>query len=207
MSAFTLKWSVGSTTSTYGVDNISFKFVRMEGPVNRFGCIRYSQREVGRRFRYSHHRLVVLELDEAIARPPAKQNSDFPVEVALLSRNNVFDGLANDDDFSAGGHLTVYHTPDAEQVIEGAETLVSTEFWIHTEVDDNFVFNGMGVYFSRISEQPILFHYSKSAAGSRIARNTIRDSYQGCIILSSPARTMCWLKKISRSTLLGIALL
>jgi hypothetical protein len=137
--------TVGSTTSTYDVDNISFKFVHMEGLVT--GLVvsdivkekwaegseilitshslnwddQHVRKIVGIQDYMQDDGLVVLELDEAIARPPTQQNSDFPVEVALLSRNILFEGLPNDDDFSAGGHLTVYHTPDVEQVIEGAE--------------------------------------------------------------------------------------
>lgn len=35
------------------------------------------------------------------------------------------------------------------------------------------------------STQPILFHYSQSLAGSTIAKNSIRNSQHGCIVLSS----------------------
>jgi hypothetical protein len=43
--------------------------------------------------------------------------------VALLSRNIVFEGAIGEDEESDyhGGHLTVYHTPNVTQIIEGAE--------------------------------------------------------------------------------------
>ena len=62
---------------------------------------------------------VRIKLDSPIPRPMLSGDDNaFPVEVALLSRNIVFDTLDNNLD---GGHLTVYRTPNLKQVIEGVE--------------------------------------------------------------------------------------
>jgi hypothetical protein len=62
----------------------------------------------------------VLELDSSFIRPTTEtDNVDYAVEVALLSRNIVFEG-ANDDPLH-GAHLIVFHTPLIQQKIEGVE--------------------------------------------------------------------------------------
>ena len=66
--------------------------------------------------------LVKLELDSAILPPTTrKQSDDFAVEVALLSRNIRFEGDTDDPDSLLGAHFMVMHTPDVDQLIEGAE--------------------------------------------------------------------------------------
>lgn len=54
---------------------------------------------------------VVIVLDSAILRPiTEKDNPDFGVEVALLSRNFVFEGVKDDPNEFRGAHLIVFHT-------------------------------------------------------------------------------------------------
>jgi hypothetical protein len=67
---------------------------------------------------------VKLELDSAIVRPTTlKQSKEFAVEVALLSRNILFEGDTDDLDKLLGAHFMVMHTPTstARQLIEGIE--------------------------------------------------------------------------------------
>jgi hypothetical protein len=54
---------------------------------------------------------IVIKLDSAISMPLTYLDGDFPVEVALLSRNIVVDS----------GHLTVYRTPTVPQIITGVQ--------------------------------------------------------------------------------------
>jgi hypothetical protein len=138
--------TVGTTSTTYDVDDLSFKFVHMEGPVPGLvvGGEVKGKWATGSEILITSHTLhwndqmvrtivgledygddgqVLIELDTPIVRPPSQRSSDFPVEVALLSRNIVFEGGIGEDEESyyRGGHLTVYHTPNVEQIIEGAE--------------------------------------------------------------------------------------
>ena len=63
---------------------------------------------------------VRLDLDEAIVPPVTVQDGDgFAVEVALLSRNILFEGATDDPDSLLGGHLIVLHTPDVQQKLQG----------------------------------------------------------------------------------------
>lgn len=61
---------------------------------------------------------ATITLNEPIP-PTSATNSepDYPVEVALLSRNIVFEGA--DTDSASGGHLIVYHT-SRPQTLDGA---------------------------------------------------------------------------------------
>ena len=137
--------TVGSTDTTYDVDDLSFKFVHMDGPVT--GLVVEGIKEkwtTGSEILITSHTLnwddqvvrtisgienygedgqVLIELNSPITRPPAQRGSDFPVEVALLSRNIVFEAAKEGSEESShqGGRLTVFHTPDVQQTIEGVE--------------------------------------------------------------------------------------
>jgi hypothetical protein len=66
--------------------------------------------------------LVRLDLDEFVIPPVTRRDSDdFAVEVALLSRNFVFEGATDESDSLLGGHLIVLHTPHVMQTLEGVE--------------------------------------------------------------------------------------
>lgn len=66
--------------------------------------------------------LVRLDVDEFIIPPVTRRDSeDFAVEVALLSRNFVFEGATDESDSLLGGHLIVLHTPHVMQTLEGVE--------------------------------------------------------------------------------------
>lgn len=55
---------------------------------------------------------VVIKLDASIARPiTMKDSPDYAVEVALLSRNIVFEGADDDQNELHGAHFIVFHTP------------------------------------------------------------------------------------------------
>lgn len=113
---------------------------------------------------YADSGYVRLKLNEAIMRPTTlKESEDFAVEVALLSRNIVFDAGA-DVDPTEGGHFWVMHTPTVQQNIEGIELR-------HFGQAGN-----LGRY-------PIHFHFCRDVTGSRIARNSIRGSNQRCVVI------------------------
>lgn len=66
--------------------------------------------------------LVRLDLNEAIVQPITNQDSpDFAVEVALLSRNILFEGEVDRLDSLLGAHFMVMQTPTVAQMIDGAE--------------------------------------------------------------------------------------
>ena len=66
--------------------------------------------------------LVSLTLDSPLIDRPTTtlDSSDFAVEVALLSRNIVFQG-GYDSNVVHGAHFWVMHTPTVQQMIEGVE--------------------------------------------------------------------------------------
>lgn len=65
---------------------------------------------------------VRLDLNEAIVQPITKQDSpNFAVEIALLSRNILFEGDADPLDSLLGAHFMVMQTPAVAQLIDGAE--------------------------------------------------------------------------------------
>ena len=65
---------------------------------------------------------VKLDLDSPIIPATTRnQSPDFAVEVALLSRNILFEGDTDDSDSLIGAHFMVMHTPDVDQFIEGVE--------------------------------------------------------------------------------------
>jgi hypothetical protein len=66
--------------------------------------------------------LVQLHLNETIIPPVTVRDGDgFAVEVALLSRNIVFEGAKDESNTLFGGHLIVMNTPSVPQLIEGVE--------------------------------------------------------------------------------------
>ena len=111
---------------------------------------------------------VTVRFNESIVRPTSVVESpDFAVEVALLSRNILFDGGQNDDiteDTAHGGHLMISYTPNVVQIIEGVEI-------------SNFGQQGI------IGRYPIHFHYCNNVVGSVVSKNTIRQSNQRCIVV------------------------
>ena len=131
--------TVGESSATYNIDDLSVTFVHMEGLVDELVVgeeiqgsweagseILVTSKDLGwqnqfvrtidnvRRFGVGEH--VVIELDSPIPRPTTTKDSDFGVEVALLSRNIVFEGS-----LEQGGHLTIFNTPGVKQVVEGVE--------------------------------------------------------------------------------------
>jgi len=107
---------------------------------------------------------VQLDLDAAIIRPTTiKESEDFAVEVALLSRNIVFDAGSDAEEFH-GGHFMVFHTPNVTQSIVGID--------VH-----NFGQQG------NLGRYPIHFHFCSDVVGSKVSKNTIRQSNQRCIVV------------------------
>ena len=107
---------------------------------------------------------VAVKLDKPIERPLTEQDDpELAVEVALLSRNIVFEG-GYDSNYLHGGQFVVFHTPQIEQVLEGVEI-------------KNF---GQQGYLGRY---PIHFHFCDHVDGSLVAKNTIRQSNQRCVVV------------------------
>lgn len=107
---------------------------------------------------------VRVELDSSIVRPTTwKDSQDFAVEVALLSRNIKFMG-GYDSNPDHGGHFMVMHTPDVDQRVEGVEVR-------------NFGQQG------NLGRYPIHFHFCAMSNASVIAKNTIRESNQRCVVV------------------------
>ena len=107
---------------------------------------------------------ALIELDSSFRRPTTlKDSPDFAVEVALLSRNIVFEG-GEDDNPDHGGHFWVMHTPQVAQHIEGIEVR-------------NFGQQGL------LGRYPIHFHFCGDVEGSVLTRNTIRQSNQRCVVV------------------------
>jgi hypothetical protein len=107
---------------------------------------------------------VTVRLNESIVHPTTLRDSpDFAVEVALLSRNIVFEG-GPDDVIDHGGHLMISYTPNVIQTIEGVDVR-------------NFGQQG------NIGRYPIHFHYCNNVTGSTVSRNTIRQSNQRCVVV------------------------
>jgi G8 domain len=107
---------------------------------------------------------AVVELDSPILRPTTMLESpDFAVEVALLSRNIVFEG-GSDSTVNHGGHFMIMYTPNVLQTIEGVELR-------------NFGQQG------NLGRYPIHFHFCNDVAGSVVSKNTIRQSNQRCVVV------------------------
>eukprot|EP00934_Nitzschia_sp_Nitz4_P003894 Nitzschia sp. Nitz4//scaffold237_size30108//23491//29702//NITZ4_007996-RA/size30108-augustus-gene-0.41-mRNA-1//-1//CDS//3329543518//3884//frame0 len=173
----------GTSTTSYDVDDLSFKFVRMDGPVSKLvvsnrvegkwgvgasilvtsHTLQWSEQNVRTivSIESVNETLVSLGLNESIPVPATGLSSDFPVEVALLSRNVEFVG---------GSTLAVYHTPDVDQSIVGVDF----------------------VSFGRTSSGrlPIEFLHLGNTSGV-VAKNSIRHSENGCIaLIGSPNAAM-----------------
>lgn len=107
---------------------------------------------------------VELKLDLPIQRPTTLlDDSDFAVEVALLSRNIVFEG-GPDNKPRRGGHFWIMNTPSVVQKLVGIEII-------------NF---GQQGYLGRY---PIHFHFCGDGTGSVISKNTVRQSNQRCVVV------------------------
>jgi hypothetical protein len=107
---------------------------------------------------------VEIQLDVPIPRPTTvKDSADFAVEVAILSRNIVFEG-GPDPNTLHGGQFLVFHTPNVAQTLEGVEI-------------KNF---GQQGYLGRY---PIHFHFCGKVDGAVVAKNTIRQSNQRCVVV------------------------
>jgi hypothetical protein len=107
---------------------------------------------------------VGLKLNATIIRPTTLLESpDFAVEVALLSRNILFEGARDDTSFvQHGAHFIVFQTPSVVQSIQGIEFR-------------NFGQQGL------LGRYPIHFHHCSDVSGSVVARNTIYLSNQRCV--------------------------
>ena len=104
-----------------------------------------------------------LVLDAPIDRPTTLLDSpDFAVEVALLSRNVKFGvevgGPTN------GGHVWFMNTPNVSQTFVGVEVVE---------------FGQQGV----LGRYPIHMHFCGDSSNSLIAKNSIRNSFQRCIVV------------------------
>jgi hypothetical protein len=107
---------------------------------------------------------VALTLNSPIIRPTTiVESPDFAVEVALLSRNILFVG-GSDATKSHGGHFMIMHTPSVVQTIEGIEFV-------------NFGQQGT------LGRYPIHFHFCNDVTGSVVAKNSIRQSNQRCVVV------------------------
>lgn len=107
---------------------------------------------------------VTIWLNEPISRPTTMTDDpDFAVEVALLSRNILFQG-GPDSIPHRGGHLWVMNTPGVRQRLVGVEVR-------------NF---GQQGYLGRY---PIHLHFCGDSGQTVIAKNTIRHSNQRCVVV------------------------
>jgi hypothetical protein len=107
---------------------------------------------------------VLLQLDAPIIRPTTfRQSSNYAVEVALLSRNIVFEG-GPDDVENHGGVFSIRDTPVVKQMLVGVDF-------------QNF---GQQGYLGRY---PIHIHMNGNLTGSIVAKNTVRQSNQRCIVV------------------------
>lgn len=106
-----------------------------------------------------------IRLNETIVRPTTiLESPDFAVEVALLSRNILFEGAKDDTNTIHGGHFIVFHTPQVVQNINGVDF-------------QNFGQQGT------LGRYPIHFHHCSDVAGSIVSKNTIRQSNQRCVVV------------------------
>jgi hypothetical protein len=107
---------------------------------------------------------LLVELDAPIIRPTTfRQSNLYAVEVALLSRNIVFEG-GPDEVENHGAHFSIRDTPNVKQ------TLIGVDF-------QNF---GQQGYLGRY---PIHIHMNGGMPDSIVAKNTVRKSNQRCIVV------------------------
>ena len=111
---------------------------------------------------------VRLSLDLPLSHVPTsmrRDSVDFAVEVALLSRNIVIEGASGDGDIpNHGGHVWFMQTPHVQQKMVGVEL------------------RNMGQQGS-LGRYPIHFHLCGNALGAVVAKNTICQSNQRCIVI------------------------
>lgn len=86
----------------------------------------------------------------------------YAVEVALLSRNILFESDSSYDD--KGGHLMILKTPSVAQTIQGISLRR---------------FGQQG----SLGRYPLHFHLSGSVEGSIVAKNIVRESNQRCYVI------------------------
>ena len=195
--------TLGTFSMDYDIDNLSFELA--EGPLNRLivsdavhgywaagaeilitsHSLDWEDHQVLRIVNVEPHDspegLVRLQVDGAIRRPTTLQdNEHYATEVALLSRNIVFDGgqqqpsllSSSPDDSSSqqqqqrGAHMIVLHTPNVAQTIQGVE------------------FSNFGQEGVR-DRYPIHFDNCGDVSGSIVSKNTIRQSQQRCLVIHS----------------------
>lgn len=107
---------------------------------------------------------VQLKLDSPIPRPTTlRDDRRFAVEVALLSRNIIFEG-GPDSNPLHGGHFWIFHTPNVNQYIVGIEVKK---------------FGQQGI----LGRYPIHFHFCGNSSGAIVSKNTVRDSNQRAIVI------------------------
>ena len=107
---------------------------------------------------------VWIKLDASIQRPTtARESPDFAVNVALLSRNIVFEG-GKDKTESHGGHFWITSTPHVVQTVMGIDIR-------------NFGQQGS------LGRYPVHFHFCGDVSGSLVKKNTIRESNQRCVVV------------------------
>ena len=160
----------------YDVDDLSFELI--EGPVDRL----ILPRSIHQKWRTGAHLLItsssstwdeweVVEIKDIvvhdsdsvkveISRPikspiTARESPAFATEVALLSRNIVFENA---------GHFTVFHTQGVAQMIEGADFI-------------RFGTTGQS------GRYPIYFDDCRDAEGTVISKNTIRHARNRGLVL------------------------
>jgi len=118
----------------------------------------HSTRRISSMENHDEEGYVKVGLDNAIDRPlTLGSHPIYPTEVALLSRNIVFDG-AN------GAHMTILKTPNQKQLIQGAEFLGFGDESVH-------------------NSYPIHFDSSENSRDSIVSKNTIRESNQRCVVI------------------------
>ncbi len=101
---------------------------------------------------------VKVSLNEPIGRPLTLGSHPFhATEVALLSRNIVFEG-------DNGAHMTILKTPDQDQVVQGVEFRGFGEEGVH-------------------NSYPIHFDSCNDSSNSIVSKNTIRESNHRCVVI------------------------
>ena len=160
----------------YDVDDLSFELI--EGPVDRL----ILPRSIHQKWRSGAHLLITsssstwnewevveikdivlhnsdsvkVELSRPIKSPVTSRESPaFATEVALLSRNIVFENA---------GHFTVFHTQGVAQMIEGAD----------------FIRFGIA---GQPGRYPIFFDDCRDAEGTIVSKNTIRHARNRGLVL------------------------
>jgi len=114
----------------------------------------------------SHEKgFVALTLNSNIKRPSTfVDNPYFAVEVALLSRNILFQGDNDDALFDRhGAHLMFFLTKNPQE-LQGVE------------------FRNFGQQ-GTLARYPIHFHVCQNSCGSIVSKNLIRESNQRCVVI------------------------